>query len=110
MAKSKELKPMKINDRYASDNDPEKLPEDIFGENNELDRVLRQHQAFQLIQEVQDITNHLRKLTTMNFIFPTWKAIEEIKYMTESLTASRNYLGEIVKNKRPYIEKYLPEK
>jgi hypothetical protein len=104
---------MNINSRYTSDNDdnnPESLPEDIFGEHNEDDRPQRQLQAFELIQEVQDLTTHLRKLTVMNFMVPTWKAIEEIKYMSACLHQAQLYLGEIVKNKRPYIEKQFPEK
>jgi hypothetical protein len=103
---------MNINNRYTSDNgdnEPETLPEDIFGEDNEDDRPQRQLQAFELIQEVQDLTTHLRKLTVMNFMFPTWKAIEEIKYLNLCLNQAHLYLGEIVKKKRPYIRKLSPE-
>jgi|GEM_PF-5846615 len=103
---------MNINNRYLSDNndnEPEPLPEDIFGKYNEDDRQERQMQALKLIQEVQDITTHLQKLTVMNFIFPTWKAIEEIKYMNLCLHQAQLYLGEIVKKKRPYIRKQSPE-
>jgi hypothetical protein len=103
---------MNINNRYTSnndDNEPQALPEDIFGEVSEHDRAQRQLDAVALIQEVQDLTNALRKLTALNFVFPTWKAINEVKHMADMLTSARDYLVEIVQQKRPHIRNQFPE-